>query len=453
MSCLGDCTTAFLARCVAAVLYFLHWAAKVCCCCCPSTSHEKSLAAQERVLRHFLRRSTFEIKRTPKHGVNYVVIRRSDREQRLPMERQTLVLVHGYAMGLGFFLSELLLHVLLSIGDCFSLISCGLLIGFIDNLEEMASQYDAVIAVDWLGMGCSERDSTELSKLSLSPSLAHSVEEESRAQDLAETVTKELLAGLDEVRQVEELRGGFVLAGHSLGGYLSARYALQHPEHVKGLILLSPAGVPEQPDIEDRVELSELSWKLRLLIALWRMNLTPQMLVRIAGNRGRSFVDGYFRRRLMTGSQWTDEEAEILSDYLFHITAGAGNGEYALNALLQPIFVQGQGVRGQTRNSDRFVDGEKPPPLRSGVYARQALERVIEADLKRNIPLLLIFGDSDWLYFPTAPHTVQRWKESGLRAELVVIRDADHHLHLQNAADVNKTILEWSRRNVTGALP
>lgn len=38
------------------------------------------------------------------------------------------------------------------------------------------------------------------------------------------------------------LKGGFVLAGHSLGGCLAARYAAQFPARVAGLVLMNTAG-------------------------------------------------------------------------------------------------------------------------------------------------------------------------------------------------------------------
>ena len=306
----------------------------------------------------------------------------------------------------------------------------------------MAAYYDTVVAVDWLGMGCSDRKgATQLTKIS-------STSNEQLVRDQAEKTTQELLAGLEEVRQ-QECVDSFVLAGHSLGGYLTAKYALQHSNHLQGVVLLSPAGVPEPPDHEKRATDDELDWKIRLLMSLWNMNLTPQMLVRLFGNSGRRYVDNYFKRRLMTSdSQWTNEEMQLLSEYLFHITAGADNGEYALNALLQPIFVSGQqNVRGKSRNSDRIVEGESAPLLRSGVYARNAVEQAIDSQWNKDVPLLLLFGDSDWLYFPTAPHVIRRWKDKGIDAELVIVKDADHHLHLQNADDVNRIIIDWSKRH------
>ena len=46
---------------------------------------------------------------------------------------------------------------------------------------------------------------------------------------------------LDKWREAQGLKS-MVLVGHSLGGYLSACYALAHPEHVTQLVLVCPAG-------------------------------------------------------------------------------------------------------------------------------------------------------------------------------------------------------------------
>lgn len=53
---------------------------------------------------------------------------------------------------------------------------------------------------------------------------------------------------------------GFVLAGHSFGGYVSGLYACRYHQHVKKLLMLSPAGVTSYPadydvypEIADRI--------------------------------------------------------------------------------------------------------------------------------------------------------------------------------------------------------
>ena len=40
---------------------------------------------------------------------------------------------------------------------------------------------------------------------------------------------------------------GFVLAGHSFGGYLAGNYAVKFPQHVKKLLLISPIGIRVPP--------------------------------------------------------------------------------------------------------------------------------------------------------------------------------------------------------------
>lgn len=40
---------------------------------------------------------------------------------------------------------------------------------------------------------------------------------------------------------------GFILAGHSFGGYICGHYAVKHPQHIKKLLMLSPAGIVDKP--------------------------------------------------------------------------------------------------------------------------------------------------------------------------------------------------------------
>jgi len=40
----------------------------------------------------------------------------------------------------------------------------------------------------------------------------------------------------------------FILAGHSFGGYICGHYAIKYPQHIKKLLMLSPAGVVKRPD-------------------------------------------------------------------------------------------------------------------------------------------------------------------------------------------------------------
>ena len=49
---------------------------------------------------------------------------------------------------------------------------------------------------------------------------------------------------------IEEDFTNFYLAGHSFGGYLVGNYALQYPQHIKKLIMLSPIGIRERKKSE-----------------------------------------------------------------------------------------------------------------------------------------------------------------------------------------------------------
>lgn len=103
---------------------------------------------------------------------------------------------------------------------------------WIPLLERLGEDYHC-LALDLLGFGDSERPKTHYSIQLLVESLA---------------------SYLDALR-LERV----YLVGHSLGGWVAASYALQHPERVGGLLLFSPLGV------EIKGESHNQTWERRLV--------------------------------------------------------------------------------------------------------------------------------------------------------------------------------------------
>ncbi|MEM8962425.1 MAG: alpha/beta fold hydrolase [Acidobacteriota bacterium] len=89
------------------------------------------------------------------------------------------------------------------------------------------------------------------------------------------------------------------LAGSSFGGYLAWRFALDHPERVRSLVLVSAAGYPPRPG-EPVLQLGDVSWIRRLT-----RNVTPRGLVETA------LFDVFYDDRLVT-QEMIDRHWELL---------------------------------------------------------------------------------------------------------------------------------------------
>lgn len=48
---------------------------------------------------------------------------------------------------------------------------------------------------------------------------------------------------LENWRQAMGNISGFILAGHSFGGFICGHYAVRYPQHIKKLLMLSAVGV------------------------------------------------------------------------------------------------------------------------------------------------------------------------------------------------------------------
>ena len=206
-----------------------------------------------------------------RNGLNYAVFERAT-GHRSDNAKGTLVLMHGYGSGLGFFFK---------------------------NYFGLLRSYSKVVAVDWAGMGGSSRVMTEATstpRISWS-SLAYSAF--TGNQQLVDDVsvprsinffTESLKMTLDEA--LGEGQKPYTLAGHSLGGYLVTHYARKYHEEVDSLILISPAGLCEISEEARRNEAkaSEVGLGLRALKTFWSLNITPQDIVRLSGSYGPSMV-------------------------------------------------------------------------------------------------------------------------------------------------------------------
>ena len=237
------------------------------------------------------------------------------------------VLLHGYGAGLGFFFKNFS-----ALGDW------------------AAARRSSIYAIDWLGMGRSARV----------PFVVNA-----KRDDVAGRVREAeafFVDSLEEWREKMKLEK-MTLVGHSLGAYMSVAYALKYPTRVTRLVLLSPAGVPRDPnttmpsrEITDdqaneagyvsvndaqpatKAKVEEIKseqrsqgrrqgklWKV--FTYLWEEGWSPFQVVRSAMWYGPILVGKYSSRRF---SGFTEEEVREMHDYILNITLAKGSGEYCI---------------------------------------------------------------------------------------------------------------------------
>ncbi|KAK4081768.1 uncharacterized protein Triagg1_2509 [Trichoderma aggressivum f. europaeum] len=334
---------------------------------------------------------------------------------------ETLVMVHGYGAGLGFFYKN------------FEPISR------IPGLK--------LYALDMLGMGNSSRP----------PFKIHAKDKEGKVIE-AENWFIDALEEWRKARKIER----FTLLGHSLGGYLAVSYALKYPGHLKKLILASPVGIPEDPyavnaalpepgesTMQNEFTVDQQtttttkngaavaprrpypSW----LVWLWDANVSPFSIVRMAGPLGPRFVSGWTSRRF---NHLPAEEAQTLHDYSFSIFKQKGSGEYALAYILAPGAFARRPVINRIQNV-----GRQPITGPDGQTVAK----------ETGIPVVFMYGENDWMDVAgglAAEEKLKQQKANIMRTgteeekrnengscKVVIVPKAGHHLYLDNAEFFN----------------
>ncbi|KAK3353623.1 Alpha/Beta hydrolase protein [Lasiosphaeria hispida] len=357
----------------------------------------------------------------------------------------TLVMLHGYGAGLGFFYK---------------------------NFEPLSRGKGwQLYALDMLGMGNSTRPPFKIKTTTPKEKIAE-----------AENWFIDALEEWRRVRKIEK----FTLMGHSLGGYLAVSYALKYPGRLNKLILASPVGIPEDPwavnadmpepgestmaneFIQDQESIANSkpapggdnnnfmrardkkaaaaanpnsttppkrplpSW----LVWLWDANVSPFSIVRMTGPLGPRFVSGWTSRRF---NHLPPDEKEALHTYSYSLFRQKGSGEYALPYILAP------GAFARSPVINRIQD-----------VGRQVVKPATETEpavRETGFPIVFMYGDNDWMDvaggFAAEEEVKQRIvkallngteeekRREGGSAKVVIVSKAGHHLYIDNADEFN----------------
>ncbi|EEB09144.2 cardiolipin-specific phospholipase [Schizosaccharomyces japonicus yFS275] len=329
-------------------------------------------------------------------------------------KKKEIVFLHGYGAGLALFFRNM------------------------DGLTKNNTQNWNFHFVDWLGMGCSARPPFR-------------VKGKNAAERLEQTEGF-FVDSLEEWRKAKSIES-MVLVGHSMGGYLSAVYAMRYPSRVEKLLLVSPVAVPENPyacddDAEIRTEQSKAVETLNVLTSetqtsnvmaeftqsqdqattqegtstsapakpnnpvpkaialLWNWNITPFAILRSIGPIGPKLVSTWTNIRFSTLPKDT---FMALHNYCYAIFSLKGSSEYALSHLLAP-----------------------------GAFARRSLiNRIGHVQCKT----VFMYGDRDWMDESAGYAAAKRLMEHGVLAEHHIIKNAGHHCYLDNPEAFNELVL------------
>lgn len=351
-----------------------------------------------------------------------------------------VVLIHGYMAAMGY---------------------------FVKNFEPLVKLYGNLVvhAIDMPGFGNSARPlfPKELIKLPKNATLEQEIKQVIGVENwFIDTFEQwRIKKGIDK----------FALVAHSMGAYLSSCYLMKYNNQngtklVDKFVLVSPMGT-ESSDVslinhkelqfnyhqeggdpfqeiftnqdftsfgESHEELLELWEKLgkpkfpknAVLRKLWEWNMLPFQVLQYFGPMYSKILSLWsFQRFRNLKANSTGDEPKSNTDLILKLH------EYSYSIFNQ---YQGSGELAITK----LINHE--------ILARLPLcDRGLENFLTENhISTLWMYGDKDWMNTKGGEYCVEKLKQLGDKnTSLVVVKDAGHHIYLDNPPEFNKVLLEF----------
>jgi cardiolipin-specific phospholipase len=277
---------------------------------------------------------------------------------------------------------------------------------FYRNLVGLTNYFPTIYSLDALGWGLSSRPKWSLQDDSIKT---------------AEDFFVESLEAWRSRHNIDKM----ILAGHSMGGYISVAYCERYPDRVDRLILLSPVGVPVEND--DPQNTRKWSFQRWVFKTLFESGTTPCSAMRtFSETRGRSYVSTYIDRRIPAITDIHEKEA--VTDYLYQNMMLPGSGEYCLNRLLT-----------------MHAFGKQP-----------TVHRIPNLKVKS---VSFLYGESDWMdpegglaVQRNCEHRFQQGEESPV-ISVYEVKNAGHLLMLDNWEEFNSAVILAGGGQVSNKAP
>lgn len=304
------------------------------------------------------------------------------------------------------------------------------LVQWIPNWAEVAKVAD-VYAIDMPGFGRSGRPkiSGSIAKDEALIFLIQAVEEWYKAVFLHASPQTAVADGGAAAGDSTRPPPRLVIVGHSFGGYIGGKFAVQYPHRVQKLILVDPFGLDRPPSEDIDARLADKSRTQRA--AIWAAKTifysigTPAFL-RALGPVGAEVFHGRKGDRLT--QQWAPVIAnpKAVADYVYHSNVRGELGWYLLSKLVHGM---GAGI------------GE-------GFHILMPLKDDLCTRLSPDIALAFVLGAHSWIPgFPAEAIAAHRTARFGTEVHVEVLSRAGHHVYLDRHHRVNELLVEW----ITGA--
>lgn len=263
---------------------------------------------------------------------------------------------------------------------------------FYKVMKALSERYHLIL-IDILGMGASSR-----------PDWKH---------DNAEEGLDYMVEWVEVWRQKMGDIRGFILAGHSFGGYISGHYAIKYKKYVKKLLMLSPFGVPKRLFRDDQFEefydkvkprpggRKPPKFIFKIWRKVWQKKWSPFGVLRKSWTFIQNWAfNKYAKKRI--GAGIPTEELEIYKEYIKIVLLRKGSTEYALFTLFDHYF-----------HSKIPLDDEGKL-----------------SDLE--IPISFIYGDRDWMLNTGNHDVLGRNPFKGTHSHWHSLDNSDHNLFFDN---------------------